>query len=323
VPLLMMDRPESVLVICFGVGNTVHAASLHPSIERLEIADLSSDILERAYYFRATNGGVLEDPRVRVFIDDGRQHLVAAQPASYDLVTLEPPPIAFAGVSSLYSSEFYALAKSRLRRGGYLTQWLPIHQLTDAALSAIRSFVDVFPSAVLLSGDRRDLILLGENADGAVTIDPEEVAAHLDARPLVREDLESAKMGTLTEIFGTFVANSEALHQATAKATPVTDDDPIMEHAVVSPFTLTTLPPEVFRVEGVAAWCPTCAAKASLVPRLDTYLELLAGLYATDDFLTFRTFAPARLTLPVPPDPDGKYAATIAASPYLTSLLPR
>ena len=45
IPLLSVDRPESVLVIGFGVGNTAHAATLHPSIRRVEIADLSRDIL--------------------------------------------------------------------------------------------------------------------------------------------------------------------------------------------------------------------------------------------------------------------------------------
>ena len=32
IPLLSMDDPETVLVIGFGVGNTTHAATLHPSV---------------------------------------------------------------------------------------------------------------------------------------------------------------------------------------------------------------------------------------------------------------------------------------------------
>ncbi len=41
IPLLAIDDPETVLVIGFGVGNTTHAATLHPSIRRVEVADLS------------------------------------------------------------------------------------------------------------------------------------------------------------------------------------------------------------------------------------------------------------------------------------------
>ena len=144
VPMLQMDQPTRVLVICFGVGNTLHAASLYDSVRELEIADLSTNVLSHAGYFAATNGDVLQDPRVSVFVDDGREHLRAEPRERYDLITLEPPPIAFAGVSSLYSEEFYELAASRLKDGGYMSQWLPIYQVPrNTALQLVRAFVDV------------------------------------------------------------------------------------------------------------------------------------------------------------------------------------
>src|SRR5439155_1043132 len=98
IPLLSLDTPESVLVICFGVGNTAHAASLHPSLRRLEVVDTSRTVLAHADYFAATNGRVHRNANVTVFVNDGRQHLKMRPPATFDLITLEPPPIAFAGV---------------------------------------------------------------------------------------------------------------------------------------------------------------------------------------------------------------------------------
>jgi len=44
IPLLSLDAPESVLVICFGVGNTAHAASLYPSVRRLGGAARSGSV---------------------------------------------------------------------------------------------------------------------------------------------------------------------------------------------------------------------------------------------------------------------------------------
>ena len=77
-----------------------------------------------------------------VYINDGRQHLRMRRSASYDLVTMEPPPIALAGVGAPYSREFYELARARLRPGGYITQWLPAAQVSPGvALSMIRAFV--------------------------------------------------------------------------------------------------------------------------------------------------------------------------------------
>ena len=181
IPLLSMDRPETVLVIGFGVGNTTHAATLHPSVRRVELADLSRDILSHAEYFEDANRDVLSDPKVVVHINDGRQHLQMQPPGSYDLVMLEPPPIAYAGVSALYSREFYALARSRLKPNGYVSQWLPTYQVPpETALAMVRAFVDVFPQAVLLSGAESDLVLLGINGD-RIEIDPEpRLRSHLE-----------------------------------------------------------------------------------------------------------------------------------------------
>ena len=60
IPLLAMEHPETVLVIGFGVGNTTHAATLHPSIRRVEVADLSRGILAHAGYFSDVNRDVLQ-----------------------------------------------------------------------------------------------------------------------------------------------------------------------------------------------------------------------------------------------------------------------
>ena len=211
IPLLSMDEPKDVLVIGFGVGNTTQAATLHPSVARVELADLSRDILAHASYFRDGNKDVLRHPRVAVYINDGRQHLQMRPPASYDLIALEPPPIAYAGVGALYSREFYALARTRLRPGGYISQWLPAYQVPpETTLSMVRAFIDVFPAAVLLSGAESDLQLIGTTGPG-IEIDPGQIAARLASRPDVRADLERIDLGEVREIVGTFVGAAHTL----------------------------------------------------------------------------------------------------------------
>src|SRR5205814_877196 len=61
VPLLMIDNPTRALVIGFGVGNTTQAATLHPSIERVEVADLSRNVLDHASWFGAADGDVFPE----------------------------------------------------------------------------------------------------------------------------------------------------------------------------------------------------------------------------------------------------------------------
>ena len=70
-----MDNPETVLVIGFGVGNTAQAASLHPSVRRVEVADLSRGVLAHAGYFNDVNRDILNDSAGGRYVNDGRHHL--------------------------------------------------------------------------------------------------------------------------------------------------------------------------------------------------------------------------------------------------------
>lgn len=292
-PLLSMENPADVLVIAFGVGNTAHAASLHPSVRNLEVVDLSERILRHAGWFSAWNRDVLAAPVTSVFVNDGRLHLAMQRTARYDLITLEPPPIAYAGVASLYSREFLELARSRLKPGGCLTLWLPAHQVPGAVtLSMVRAFVEVFPESVLLSGAMQDLILMGTSGP-RLLLDPALVTRKLDASPALREDLDRVDLGSVTELAGCFAASGPTLAAASARFPPLTDDRPVVEYAAASRFVHTLLPVHLFDVRGVADWCPECfegGAAAGAAGDLPEYLGLLQQLYVHPRFLEFATF---------------------------------
>jgi len=293
IPLLSADNPETVLVIGFGVGNTTQAATLHPSVRRVEVVDLSRHVLTHAGYFKNSNGDVLNDRRVAVYVNDGRQHLQMQRPGSYDLITLEPPPIAQAGVAALYSEEFYALAKTRLKMKGFISQWLPVYQVPAAStLAMIRAFVDVFPQSVLVSGAEADLLLVGAN-DSRIEIDPARVANAMTNAPALRADLQRVDLGSVREIVGAFLASPQQLSAATRNSAPVTDDRPIQEYGVRSLLTFGDgLPASVGDVREVAAWCPKCFADGKPVPLvqgLDTYLALLGRAYSATPAEAART----------------------------------
>lgn len=283
IPLLCIDNPQTVLVIGFGVGNTTHAATLHPSIRRVEVADLSREILTHSRYFSDVNRDVLTDPRVVVYVNDGRHHLQMQAPASYDLITLEPPPVGYAGVASLYSREFYELARTRLEPKGYVSQWLPVYQMpTRTTLAMIRAFVDVFPQAVLLSGAEADLLLVGTK-DSHIEIDPVRLEAALSSAPAVRADLQRVDLGSVREIVGAFLGSAGTLAEATRDSPPVTDDRPIQEYGVMSLLNFgAAVPASVVDLSHVGSWCPKCFVAGTPVPLaegLDTYLALLTRAY--------------------------------------------
>ena len=313
IPLLSLENPRQVLVLCFGVGNTAHAATLHPSVRRVDVVDLSRHILQHASYFTDFNRDVLHDPRVSVYINDGRDHLRIQAPGTYDLITLEPPPIVHAGVAALYSREFYASARSRLTAGGQISQWLPVFGVSDAiVLSMIRAFIEVFPNAVLLSGANTNLLLIGTK-DSPNEIDPARITAALSQAPAVHADLRRLDLGTLREIVGTFVAPAQTLAAATARSTPVTDDRPIQEYGRRSllDFGEGGISPSIVAVNEVASWCPGCFSggkPTALVEGLDTYLALTELAYRARQ-------GPASTGV-------NTRGRTIAGSGYLGSIVP-
>jgi tetratricopeptide (TPR) repeat protein len=315
IPLLTIEEPAAVLVIGFGVGNTTHAAALHPSVRRIEVADLSRDILAHAGYFRDVNGDVLNDPRVAVYVNDGREHLQMSSAASYDLITLEPPPVGYAGMAALYSKEFYALARTRLTPKGFMSQWLPAYQVpTETTLAMVRAFIDVFAQAVLLSGAEADLLLIAAN-DSRVEIDPVRLAAALSRAPAVQTDLQRLDLGSVREIVGTFVGSPQRLAEATRDAAPVTDDRPIQEYGVRSLLNLGgAVPASLVDVTQVSAWCPTCFAggkPVALAEGLDAYLTLLSRAYSASPAEIARTR-----------DLADRESRVIAGSAYLGAIVP-
>jgi spermidine synthase len=314
VPLLALDDPQRVLVLCYGVGNTAHAATLHPTVQRIEVVDLSRHVLEHSTYFKDVNGDVLNDPRVTVYVNDGRHHLQMQPPSSYDLITLEPPPIVHAGVAALYTTEFYERARSRLKPGGYLSQWLPAFGVPQSMiLSMVRSFVDVFPNAVLLSGASSNLLLVGTTA-ARNQIDPYRLTKSLMNRPAVQADLQRIDLGTPREIVGMFVASADTLAKATRDVSPVTDDRPIQEYGKKSLLNFDEgVPSSIVNTGEVASWCPDCFTRgkpAVVVEGLDTYLAVLSLAYSAPRFAPAQTVAT-------------NAAHPIAGSGYLGAVVPQ
>jgi len=239
-PLLLQAEPEKVCVICYGVGNTVRAASLHPSVKRIDVVDVSEEILSLSRYFEAFNHGVIEHPKVRAFVNDGRHHLLTTD-VMYDLITSEPPPISLARVVSLYTREYYERVRQRLNPAGFCSQWLPIHQLDPLTIRrTIKAFTDVFPHTVLVSGWRDNLILVGSASP--FPFDAAQLAGAMEAREEVRREMTDIGLGTLTELLGTFVAGERGLERIRAGLDAVTDNRPYMEYVTCVPISFPTDP---------------------------------------------------------------------------------
>ena len=230
-PLLLHPHPRSAAVVCFGTGNTLAAASLHP-LERLDGVELSRQVVEAAPFFEATNHGVASSGRARIVIEDGRNYLLATR-RSYDVITEEPPLVHTASVVNLYSRDFYELAKRRLGDDGLVAVWLATWELEpDEMRRLVRAFVDVFPYASVWDCTHPyEWVLVGGKR--APRLDIDALAARM-AEPSIARDLariEPDQGGLLTpaDLLSLHLMDREAMARFAGDAPPVTDDRSVVD----------------------------------------------------------------------------------------------
>lgn len=226
-PMLLHPAPRDAMVICLGSGMTLSALAAHPDAAAIDCVELSPGVVRAARaWFGEANGNALEDPRVRVIVNDGRTQLRTSRKA-YDVIALEPPPPNHDGVAALYSREFYELCRARLRPGGMVSQWIPYH---GASLPQIRSMVAsvqaVFPHTTLWElFDGREYCVVGRLDASPIPFD--RVAGRF-AVPAVEAQLREVGIASPEELFACFVLGTEGVRAFVGDARPTTDDRPAL-----------------------------------------------------------------------------------------------
>lgn len=230
-PSLFVRDFDRALVIGLGTGTTLGTIATYPW-KHIDVAEISPSIVEASRrYFSPQTLGALDDPRVKLDLNDGRNVLlVAAEP--YDLVTIELTSVWFAGASSLYSREFYDLVRARLAKGGVLQQWVQLHHIRRRELAAIvHTLRGAFRHAALFVGGEQGILVASDEPLSA----SEARLAALEGRPMLKMTLAGKRM---TDLFDELLASEEDLDrfvretEAAGDAVPTsTDDNLYLEYA--------------------------------------------------------------------------------------------
>lgn len=165
-PLLVKPASENVVVIgcgtCVTIGVMLEAS---PTIKEATLVELEPAVLAGARLFADVNYEPWRDPRLRVVEDDGRNFLRRASPqANFDLIVSEPSNPWMTGAASLFTREFFQLARSRLTQGGAFVQWVQLYELAPERIkSLLKTFSGVFDHVMLFSAhrDSNDLLMVG------------------------------------------------------------------------------------------------------------------------------------------------------------------
>ncbi|MEP6653829.1 MAG: fused MFS/spermidine synthase [Myxococcales bacterium] len=207
---LAHPHPESVLVVGMGAGTTAGALALHPEIKRVVICEIEPRVVGAANQFALENYDVLKNPKVEVVFDDAR-HFLATTREAFDIITSDPIHPWVRGNSVLFSREYYAVVKSRLKPGGIATQWVPLYETNELAIQIqAKTFMDAFPQGTVwnsaANGKGYDVVLLGQT--GGLHMDLTKIQARIDHTPIIGLSLQEVKIGSAVDLLATYGAGA-------------------------------------------------------------------------------------------------------------------
>ncbi len=173
-PIVFTKNRDRALVI--GLGTGVSSGVVYEAgFKSIDIAEISPGIVEAAKkYFSDVNDGILGKKNVHLHITDGRNFLLLNK-KPYDLITMEISSIWFSGAASLYSKEFYEIAKANIKENGVFQQWIQLHHITKYDVLCILATVrSVFKHVRLFLGNNQGVIVASKRPLNVKWIDFEK-----------------------------------------------------------------------------------------------------------------------------------------------------
>lgn len=220
-PMLLHPAPKRVLIIGLGSGVTAGAVAQYP-VERIDIIEIEGAVVEASRFFARENRNVLADPRVRLIVADGRNFLQSTA-TRYDAIISEPSNPWIRGLASLFTTEFFALAQSRLAPEGVMVQWIQGYGIAPDDLRMVAAtFRTAFPHASLWSTRGGDNLLVG--TPGRLQIPLARIAAQAAGSSGLRDDLRRVGLESAPGLLADFVLGEDELARYAAGTGVNTDD---------------------------------------------------------------------------------------------------
>lgn len=220
-------RPESGLVICFGMG-TSYRSLLSWDIRTTSV-ELVPSVKQAFPYYHADAEALIKHPKGRIVIDDGRRFLNRTI-ESFDVIIVDPPPpIEAAGSSLLYSKEFHELVKRHLKPGGIFQTWFPGGEISILQ-AIVRSLIEVFPYVKIYPSVERGGVHLLASMSPLETPTTEEMIRRLPAK--AQKDLLEWSHKGLNSDISSILANEipVAYLLSSDQSMVINDDRPYNEY---------------------------------------------------------------------------------------------
>ena len=235
-PLVANPRAQSAFLVGQGIGVTTHVLASVPGMQRVKMVEIEPAVLAMDTFFRAVNDSVLLRPNVAAVVDDARSALQLDR-TRYDVIVSEPSNPWVAGIATLYTPEFFRIARSRLADDGIFCQWIQLYQLPLPIVAGIvRSLREVFPHVHVWFGGTSDLVVLASGRP--ISYDRQRVAQLLGpGGQLYALGHEWLSIDSPDQYFGRMLLGDSGVTRLITRATfNHTDDRPRLEFVAARRF---------------------------------------------------------------------------------------
>jgi len=224
-PMLLHGQPKSALVIGQGSGITLGAVEQFP-VDSIDLIEISSAVIEGSRFFDPFNHEALDDPRVKLIVADGRNHVALAD-QKYDVIISEPSNPWISGVGALFTADFFELLKKRLNPAGVVCIWVHTNMSPLSFKSVARTFSESFGHVTMwesIVGD--DYLLIGSDREYQFSY---EKAAELLSDKIRGKDLRQIGVFIVRDLMSLMIMNRERILEFSEGAPIHNDDNSLLE----------------------------------------------------------------------------------------------
>ena len=186
-PMLLHEKPESVLILSGGAGGMIHEILKYPvkSVDYVELDPLLLKLIQR--FSTPLTQAELSDQRVKIHYTDGRFFIKKTQDL-FDIIFLGLSSPQELQTNRLFSSEFFSIAKRKMNPGGIIILTLPgsltyispeLKDLNGCILDTLKS---VYQYVRIIPGDTNLYLASGSSQLEKVTA--EELTKRLERRKI-------------------------------------------------------------------------------------------------------------------------------------------
>jgi len=231
--MLLNPEGSQALVIGLGGGVTLSGVLHHDTIRSVDLVEISPSVVEgvRKHFSPLNRGfleldegeGCLDDKRVETIIADGRNHVFLTD-KKYDLIVSVPSNPWMAGISNLFTKEFFDQCLDKLEDDGVMCQWIHTYNMAfEDFMMVVKTFMSSMPQATLWETAAGDYLMVGSRQE--IQADWDTLQAKL-AQPKVSKHLATGGVTGIHPLLTDFISTKQDLAQVEGfKSAQINVDD--------------------------------------------------------------------------------------------------